>query len=339
MDAVEHLFRVVSSLDSMVLGEAQIQGQVREAYGRAVEINGGTLTVGPVLSRLFETSLRVGARVRTETQLGAGAGSIPSAAIALARGVLGSLQGRRAVVLGAGEMSALALRCLRDEGVGRPVVLSRSEERAEEMAERLGAEAESWERLPEFLEAVDVVVSATAAPHAVLTRGCIERALASGRRNPLIILDIALPRDADPAIGELPGVHLFDLDDLSQVVMGTLERRRSEVAIAEEIVAEEVESFWGWYRGRSVVPAIRELRSRAEHLRQKELDRARAALRHLSSEDMEAIDRLTRQLLAKLLHIPTARLREAAVEGREADLLEATRYLFSLEGGQPPATE
>lgn len=331
--AVEHLFRVVSSLDSMILGEAQIQGQVREAYGRAVEIDGGTLSVGPVLARLFETALRVGARVRAETRLGAGAASIPSAAIVHARGVLGTLEGRSAVLLGTGEMSALALHCLRAAGVATATVVSRTEERPNELGNGAGVRVVPWELLPEMLVQADVVVAATSAPHPVLSRAGVEHAL-RGRSDPLVILDIALPRDVEQAVRELRGVHLFDLDDVGEFVAGTFERRRSEVAIAEQIVADEVDGFCAWYRSRSIVPAIRELRARAEHLRQKALRRARAELRHLPAEDLEAIDRLTRQLLAKLLHAPTARLRDAAAQGREDALLDATRYLFALDNHQ-----
>ncbi len=331
-DAVEHLFRVVTSLDSMVLGEAQIQGQVREAYGHAVEIHGGTLTAGPVLCRLFDTALRVGARVRSETRLGSGAASIPSAALALARRMLGPLEGRRAVVLGAGEMSALALQCLHDEDVAGTVVLSRSEDRAHEIANRLGGAVQPWDGLPQLLAEVDIVAAATSAPHPVMTRQLVERATRD-RAHPLVILDIALPRDVEPSVRGLPGVHLFDLDDVSAVVLGTIERRRSEVAIAEGIIAEEVDAFCGWYRSRSAAPVIRELRTRAEHLRQKELHRTKAALRHLSAEDLEVIDRLTRRLLAKLLHEPTARLRDAAAEDAGGELIKAMRHLFSLEGG------
>jgi glutamyl-tRNA reductase len=339
LDTVEHLFRVVTSLDSMVLGEAQIQGQVREAYGRAVEIDGGTLTPGPVLGRLFEAALHVGARVRAETRLGTGAASIPSAAVAAARGVLGPLNGRHAVVLGAGEMSALALQCLQAEGVASTVVLSRSEERAQELTDRLGGSVVPWDRLTALLGEVDIVAAATSAPHQVLSRKCLEMALASGRRHPLVILDIALPRDVDPSVRNLPNVHLFDLDDLSELVSGTFERRRSEVAIAERIIAEEVEEFRAWYRARPVVPVIRELRHRAEQLRQREIARLRGALRHLPEEDLDVVDRHVRQLLAKLLHTPTARLREAAADGREPEFVAAVRYLFALENGSEPRAE
>lgn len=329
--AVEHLFRVVASLDSMVVGEAQIQGQVRDAYGRAVELNGDTLTVGPVLSRLFEMALRVGARVRTETRLGAGAASIPSAAVELARKIFGTLRGRRAVVLGAGEMSALTLRCLNDAGVASVIVTSRSEARARELVAAHGGEAAPFERLHELLAEVDIVATATAAPHALIRRQDVERALAHrGRSRPLLILDIALPRDVEPETGQLDDVFLYDLDDLSRVVEGALEQRRSEVALAETIIAQGVEEFLAWYRGRDVVPVIRALRGRAEALRVQELERARRTLRDLSPEQFEAVDALTKQLLAKLLHEPTTRLREAAAEGRNGEVADLARYLFSL---------
>lgn len=329
--AVRHLLRVVSSLDSMVVGEAQIQGQVKEAYGRAVELRGDTYTVGPVLSRLFEVALRVGARVRRETRLGEGAASIPGAAVELACKVFGSLNDRRAVILGAGEMSALTAQCLRDRGVHGIVVTNRTEEHAQEIARRFGGTPQGFERLPELLPDADLVVSATSAPHAVLTRSMVQAALRRGRRSPLVVLDIALPRDVEADVAGLPDVFLYDLDDLSRVITGTLERRRSEVATAERIVEEGVDEFQRWYRSRSVVPVIRALRGSAEDVRQRELRRARRLLRDLSDEEFAAVDLLTRQLLNKVLHAPTTRLREAAAEGRAGEVADLARYLFSLD--------
>jgi glutamyl-tRNA reductase len=337
--AVEHLFRVVASLDSMIVGEAQIQGQVRDAYGRAVELKGGPLTVGPVLSRLFETALRVGARVRTETRLGAGAASIPSAAVDLARKIFGTLDGRRAIVLGAGEMSALTLQCLNAAGVASAIVTSRSDARARELVAAHGGEAAPFDRMEELLGDADIVATATAAPHALITRALVERARAGRRSRPLLILDIALPRDVEPAVGELDDVFLYDLDDLSRVVEGTLEQRRSEVALAESIIAQGIEEFLGWYRGRDVVPVIRALRGRAETLRLRELERARRSLRDLSPAQLDAVDALTKQLLAKLLHDPTTRLREAAAEGRNGEVADLARYLFSLREDHDPGDE
>jgi glutamyl-tRNA reductase len=328
--AVEHLFRVVASLDSMVLGEAQIQGQVREAYGRAAGSNGSRAGAGPVLSRLFETALRIGARVRTETRLGAGAASIPSAAVQLARKVFGTLRGRRAIVLGAGEMSALALQCLNADGVASVVVTSRTEARARELVGQHGGVAAPIAELPALLRTADIVATATAAPHPVLTRAMVEQAVA-GRRSPLLILDIALPRDVEPEVDTLDGVFLYDLDDLSRVVEGALEQRRSEVEIAERIIGDGVREFTAWHRARSVVPLIRALRGRAEEVRRRELARARRALRDLSPEQLAAVDALTKQLTAKLLHDPTTRLRDSAAEQYDGEIAELTRYLFSLE--------
>lgn len=330
-NAAQHLFRVVASLDSMIIGEAQIQGQVKTAYEHAVRTTNGDFVVGPVLARLFETALRVGGRVRSETKLGAGAASVPSAAIELARKIFGALDGRTALVLGAGEMAELTMECLRGEGVRDIAVANRTHARAVDIARRLNARAVAFEELPALMGHVDIVASATAAPHAVITRSLVGDALAVGRRSPLLILDIALPRDVEREVGELPNVFLYDIDDLSQVVEGNLERRRSEIAVAEQIIEAGLNDFWGWYRGRNVVPLIRQLRGRAEAVREFETSRALHALRHLPPEDRAVVENLTRQLLNKVLHSPTSRLREAAAVGRDGDVAAVARYLFGLE--------
>ncbi|CAN5740843.1 glutamyl-tRNA reductase [soil metagenome] len=336
-NAVEHLFRVVSSLDSMIIGEAQIQGQVKAAYEHAVGRNDGDFVVGPVLARLFELALRVGGRVRSETKLGAGAASVPSASIQLARKIFGRLDRRSALVIGAGEMSELTLQCLRGEGVTDIMVANRTAGRAHEVADRLGARAVSLDELPRLLAAVDIVASATSAPHAVITRDVVEQAVAD-RRSPLLILDIALPRDVEPAVGELDNVFLYDIDDLSQIIEGTLERRRSEIALAEQIVQDGLSEFRAWYRGRDVVPLIRELRGRAEEVRAAETARALRALRHLGAADQAVVENLTRQLMNKVLHSPTARLRDAAADGRSDDMTHAARYLFGLDAATDDTT-
>lgn len=336
--AVEHLFRVVSSLDSMIIGEAQIQGQVKAAYEHAIGRNDGDFVVGPVLSRLFELALRVGGRVRSETKLGAGAASVPSASIQLARKIFGRLEGRSALVIGAGEMSELTMQCLRAEGVTDIMVANRTAGRAQEVAGRLGARAASLDELPGLLGSVDIVASATSAPHAVITREAVERA-AADRRSPLLILDIALPRDVETAVGELDNVFLYDIDDLSQIIEGTLERRRSEIALAEQIVQDGLEEFRAWYRGRDVVPLIRELRGRAEEVRAAETARALRALRHLDPADQAIVENLTKQLLNKVLHSPTARLRDAAADGRSDAMTQAARYLFGLDAADDTTNE
>jgi glutamyl-tRNA reductase len=329
--AVEHLFRVVSSLDSMMLGEPQIQGQVRSAYESALQLQRDHKVVGPILSRLFESALAVGGRVRAETRLGDGAASIPSAAVELAGKIFGSLRGRHAVVLGTGEMSELAVESLSTRGATTSVV-SRTAARARELAGRArNGTAASVEELAALIPTADIIVTATSAPHAVITRALIDRALPKGPRDSLLIVDLALPRDVEPAVGEVRNVFLYNLDDLHQVVEGTLERRRAELPFAEAIIRDGASDYWNWYRALDVVPVIRQLRERAEQMRAQETERAMRALRHLSVEDRAAVEALTRQLLAKLLHQPTVRLREAAASGDDADIVEAARFLFELE--------
>lgn len=333
-ESVEHLFRVAASLDSMIVGEAQIQGQVREAYEQAARAEGGEPLVGPILSRLFQAALGVGGRVRSETALGVGAASIPSAAVALARKVFGSLRGRRALVIGTGEMGELALASLHAEGVDRLVIASRTRERAESLAARVGGEAIGHDEIADVLSGVEIVVSATAAPHAVLTRELFDRALPGGARHPMLLVDIAIPRDIEPSIEEAGQVFLYDIDDLRQVMDDNLERRRAEVPVAERIVAEAAEEFWEWYRSRDAVPLIRELRDRAESVRRAELEKALRRLAHLDEEDRAAVEQLTRALLNKILHQPTVRLREAVNNGGGVAVLHAARYLFELDGAR-----
>ncbi|HEX7119939.1 MAG TPA: glutamyl-tRNA reductase [Longimicrobiales bacterium] len=329
--AVEHLFRVVTSLDSMILGEAQIQGQVRAAYQDAAALDATPRVVGPVLSRLFQMALSVGGRVRSETTLGTGAASVPAASVELAKKIFGPLRGRRALVLGAGEMSELALECLAAEGIRSVVVANRTEARARELAGRFGGRAARFDALGAALAETDIVVTATAAPHAVLTRDLFDRALPRGPQRPLLIVDIAIPRDVDPAVAEVDNVFLYDIDDLHQIVDDNLERRRAEIPVAERIVAEAVDDFWGWYASLDVVPVIRELRDSAEALRRSEVEKALRKLRHLAPDDRAVVDQLTRQILNKVLHRPTVRLREAASNGDGAAVVHAARYLFELE--------
>jgi glutamyl-tRNA reductase len=331
-DAAQHLFRVAAGLDSMIVGEPQIQGQVREAYAAARDVAAGRgPVVGPALNRMFQTALGVGGRVRSETGLGIGAASVPSAAVELAKKIFGSLKGRRALVLGAGEMSEVTLECLRGEGVRTAVVANRTYDRARELAEKWGGEAIQWDEFAGALAGVDIVICSTAAPVPVLTLDRFRKALPKGPRRPLCIIDIALPRDVEAAVGEQRNVFLYNVDDLQQIVDASLDRRRAELPAAEEIVAAGVEDFWGWYASLAVVPTIRALRDHGERVRQEEVERALGRLRHLSDDDRAAVEALTRSLLNKLLHAPTARLREAAGNGRGTGVLDTVRYLFELD--------
>jgi glutamyl-tRNA reductase len=339
-DAADHLFRVASGLDSMILGEPQIQGQVKDAYATARECAGPEgPVVGPALNRLFQIALSVGGRVRSETSLGVGAASVSSAAVELAKKIFGSLRGRRALVLGAGEMSEVTLECLRAEGVRSTIVANRTWERARELAERWGGEAIRWEGFAEALPNVDIVVCSTAAPVPVLTRERLRAALPHGVARPLCILDIAVPRDVEPSIGNEPGIFLYDIDDLKQIVDDNLGRRRGELPAAEGIVAGGVDEFWAWYSSLAVVPTIRALREHGEQLRQSETERVLRQLSHLSEGDREAVDALTRSILNKLLHTPTVRLREAAGNGRGTGVLDTVRYLFHLDRESAASTD
>ncbi|HET7276332.1 MAG TPA: glutamyl-tRNA reductase [Longimicrobiaceae bacterium] len=331
--AVEHLFRVVAGLESMAVGEPQIQGQVKDAYNLARETTSAAgAVVGATANRLFQTALAVGGRVRSETGLGVGAASIPSAAVELSRKIFGSLKGRRALILGAGEMSEVTLECLRSAGVGSCLVANRTHERARDLAGRWGGEAIEFDEFASALSSVDILISSTAAATPVLTRDLFRGSNPSGVSRPLCIIDIGMPRDVETAMAEEANVFLYNIDDLRQIVDHNLGQRRGELPRAEAIIGEGVEEFWGWYVGLAVVPTIRDLRERSEAVRQAEVEKALRRLAHLAPEDQEAIDALTRGLLNKLLHMPTVRLREAAGNGRGTSVLDTVRYLFELDG-------
>lgn len=327
-DAVRHLYRVSSGLDSMILGESQIQGQVREAW------EASRAQAGPVLHRLFQTALHVGSRVRTETGLGMGTASAASAGVAVAGKIFGDLAGRTALILGAGDMAELAATCLADEGVQITLVANRTPERARAIAERLGGRAMSLDEAWPHFATTDIALCSTAAPHAVVTWERVG-ALINGRGGkPLCLLDLAVPRDVDPALAQLENVFLYDVDDLQTVAAQASARRRDEIPAAERIVEEETDLFWAWYGGLGVVPTIKELRLRMDGVRAAELERALKQLSHLSAEDRARVDQFSQALLNKFLHQPTIALKTAAEEGRGYGLLEALRRLFGME---PPA--
>jgi len=325
-DAARHLFRVAAGLDSLVVGESQIQGQVREAWEAARG------AAGPVLHRLFQSALSAGGRVRSETTLGTGAGSVPSACVDLAKKIFSNLAGRHGLVLGTGEMAELALTLLVGEGVLPVVAAHRNKDRGEQIVSRLGGRAveldASW---PLFAE-VDLVICSTAAPHAIVTLERVGAAIRSRGGRPLCLLDIAVPRDVDPEVGTLDNVFLYDVDDLQEVAAQALGDRRRAIPSAERIVEEEVDYFWEWYAGRGVVGSVRALRERMEAVRQAELGRALKRLSHLTPADRERVEHLTRALMNKFLHHPTTRLRAAAGNGAGQQLAESLRYLFDLQG-------
>jgi len=324
-EVVTHLFRVASGLDSMVLGEAQIHGQVRDAW----ESSRGSSSA--VLNRLFQSALQVAGRVRHETAVARGAASVSSAAVQLAKQIFGSLSGSRAMVLGAGEMAELALECLVDEGVRTSIVANRTFEHAQDLAAKYGGVAMHYDECWASLADVDVLLCSTAAPVTVVHVEHVKPVLKSRRGRPFCILDIALPRDVDAAVGDLDNVFLYNLDDLQAVVAANLERRRSELPTAEQLIDGEVDRYWQWLAGLSAVPVLTEFRSQMEELRTRELAHAMRRLQHLSAADRVLVEELSRTLMNKFMHAPSVRLRSAAANGRGLGVIDAARYLFDLD--------
>jgi glutamyl-tRNA reductase len=332
--AAEHLCRVASGLDSMILGEPQILGQVAEAYEAAIRHD----AVGPILSELFRAAIRAGKRARTETAISRNPASAGSVAVRLAEQVVGELAGRRVVVVGAGEMGELAVEALRARGVRQIAVVNRTRQRAIELAERWGGEALSFEHLTEAIHKADIVITSTGAPHAIINPAIAREALADRAEQPLVLIDIAVPRDVHPDVCEIPGVHLFDIDHLHSRLEGAIAERQNEIPRVEAIVAEEVATFDSWLRGVDILPVIADLRAKAESIRQRELRRALRRLPDLDPRMREQIEHLSESLINKLLHEPTLRLRAEAGNGHTAEYAQTVRHLFGLAVEPPQLT-
>jgi glutamyl-tRNA reductase len=317
--AALHLFRVAAGLDSLVPGEGEILGQVRDAYE--------AVTPGAVLDRVFRQALGVGKRVRTETAIGESPASVSSAAAALAAQVFGDLRGRRVLLVGAGRIGELAASNLVSRGAEIAFVANRTVETAHELAQRFGGTALRLDELAARLGEVDVVVSSTSSPEPVLRAADVP----ARRRTPLFFIDIAVPRDLDPALGALGGCFLYDIDDLEAVVAETLAGRRAEAERAEQLVAEEADRFRSWRASLDVVPAIASLRARAEEIRTAELAKVR-----VSDDERRTLESVTQQILNKLLHLPTVRMKEAAETADGVAYADAVRHLFGLDDERRP---
>lgn len=323
--AARHLFRVTCSLDSMILGESEVLGQVREAFGAAVAAK----TAHSPLTHAFHQALRVGKRARHDTDIGRNAQSVSYAFVELARRTLGRLDGMHGLVVGAGEAGRLAALALQNAGIGRLTVMNRTPHRAAELAEDLGgAGVLPLDDLSDALAEHDVVISATGSPDYVVTRADVAVASRGGR--PLLLLDAALPRDVDPAVRDVAGVTLADMSDLDRVAEVNRQRRRQEAARVETIVEDEVTRFHAWWDTLKVVPTLVDLREQAESLRERELERALRRLSHLTDADQETVAALSRALVNKLLHHPVTRVK---AEGRPEDI-QTLRWLFRLD--EPP---
>jgi len=324
--AVAHLFRVAAGLDSLVVGEPQILGQVKDAYQTAAAKH----CVGSVLNNVFRWSFGVGKRVRTETALGEGAVSVSFAAVALARKIFGRLKGRQVLVIGAGEISSLTAQHLRAQGVGDIVITSRTHAHAEALAAEVGGVAVPWDGMVNALGSADIVITATGSQRPIITRAQLD---AAGHRRSaaLFIIDIAVPRDVDPAVGEIEQVFLYNIDDLQSIVEENLSKRAAEVERAESIVNEEVTRFMAWQRSRSAVPTIVALRHRFEAIRASELQRLEGKLAPLPPDARARVDDVTRLIVEKLLIEPTEQLKALPDEETQAAYTEAINRLFKLQ--------
>jgi glutamyl-tRNA reductase len=334
-DAARHLFRVAAGLDSLVVGEPQILGQVKEAFAAAT----GVKHTGALTNRLFNTAFTVGKRVRSETGLGEGAVSVSYAAIALARKIFRDLKGLSVLILGAGEMAKLTGVHLQAHQVRHIMIASRTAATAEALAAQLGGRAVPWAALSPALTAADIVVTATGATEPVLTRARIEEAMRPRRGRPLFIIDIAVPRDVEADAGSLDQVFLYNIDDLRAIVQENMARRTAELERAERIVSEELERFTSWMQSREIVPTVVALRQRFETIRRAELQRLEPKMAGLPPEARTRLDEITHLIVEKLLLTPTEQLKAINDEAMAVAYADAVNKLFSLTTEEKPQSQ
>jgi len=337
-DAARQLYRVTAGLDSMIVGEAEVQGQVRRAHAAAMEAG----CTGPLLNRLFAAALSTGKRVRSETAIGASRVSVPSVAVDLAQGIVCGLKDRHVVIVGAGETSELTARALASQGAGTIFVANRHADRALSLAERFGGSVVGLEGLPEQLARADIVVSSTSSPHAIVGPEELEVVMRERDARPLLLIDIAVPRDIDPACAELEGVSLYDIDDLQAVVDRNLNNRAEEIPRAEAIVEEEIRRFARWLGQLDALPMVSALREHGSAIVDAVLQENAGGWESASPRDLARVEAIARAVMGRLLHEPTIRLRSLS-EARGHGSLELARELFGLRDDatheQPPLGE
>jgi glutamyl-tRNA reductase len=337
-EAVKHLFRVSSSLDSMVLGEPQILGQVKDAYGYAAEFR----TIGPILDKFYTKAFSVAKRVRTETKVASSAVSVSYAAVELAKKIFGNLKDKTAMLIGAGEMCELAARHLLSVGVKRILVTNRTFERAVKLAGEFDGIPVRFDELLSHLKMADVILSSTGAPHFILKKEDVEEVIRIRKNRPMFFIDMAVPRDIDPDANQIDNVYVYDIDDLNNVIETNLEERQKEAARAEEIVSAEVRNFLRWLEAQQVTPTIVLLRRKFEEVKNAEVAKAIAMLGPEDPKTKKVVESLASSILNKVLHPPITALKKD-VDGRDVTELVATvRELFDLpENGEPspPSTE
>jgi glutamyl-tRNA reductase len=334
-EAVRHLFRVTAGLDSMIVGEAEIQGQVKRAYELAL-VEGAT---GPILNRLFRGALAAGGRARDETAIGERGVSIPSVAVELARRTLGDLAERRVLVIGAGETAELVARALVARGVATVFVANRHHDRAIGLAQRFGGEAVRLEELPEQLERADIVVSATNSPHHIVERDELKQVMRARDDRPLLLIDIAVPRDIEPECREVRGVTLHDIDDFQQIVERNTSGRESEARRAEPILDAEQDRFEHWLASLEVVPTVASLRERADEVVERILAENDGRWESLSEADRERLAAMAKAVASRLLHEPTLRMKRSAGSDDAYLYVSALRELFGLDAETEPEAE
>jgi glutamyl-tRNA reductase len=325
--AVRHLFRVASSLDSMVLGEAQILGQVKEAYATARAVGAVQSHLNQLLTRAFA----VAKRVRSETEVGSSAVSVASVAVELAKKIFGSLNGKHVYLVGAGKMSELAARHLMAHGAESIFVSNRTYDRAIRLAHQFNGQAIEFSRLHDTCDRGDIVITSTGSPHAIFRREHGEMFLSRRKNRPMFFIDIAVPRDVDPEMNKLDGIFVYDIDDLQQAVASHVADRQKEAELADNIIDVEVERFHARLQTLEVVPTIVSLQDHLETIRQAEIDRVRGRLGSLSAEQELAVDTLTRGIVNKIMHTPISTLKTAARESEATTIIEVVRRLFNLE--------
>ncbi len=331
--AIRHLFRVASSLDSLVVGEPQILGQIKAAYGHSVEYK----TAGIILNRFLHKAFSVAKRVRTETRIASSAVSVAFAAVELARKILGDLSGKTVMLIGAGEMCELAARHFLGSGASGLMVANRTFERGRRLADEFGGEAVPFEELFQELHRADIVLSSTGAPHTIIGPREVEAVVRRRKFKPMFFIDIAVPRDIDPRVNDLESAYLFTVDDLREIVEANMAQRTQEAAKGEEIVEQEIGQFHRWLSSLESTPTIVALRARFEEIRRAELEKTLSGWRDLSPETEKRLEIMTLSIMNKLLHTPTAMLKQAGRGGRGDRYADALRQLFDLETS--PQTE
>ncbi|MGQ9695174.1 MAG: glutamyl-tRNA reductase [Thermodesulfobacteriota bacterium] len=326
-EAVKHLFRVACSLDSMIIGEPQILGQVKEAYRLAVENKGAKL----ILNKLFHRAFFIAKRVRTETKIANQAVSVSYAAVELAKKIMGDLKDKKALLIGAGEMSELAAKNLLSQGIKEILVTNRTYVRAEELAAELRGRPIPFSEFPAQLKEVDVIISSTGSSHYIVHKDQVQSVMRARRHRPMFFIDIAVPRDVDPQVNEIDNIYVYDIDDLQNVVEENKEERKKEIIKAENIIQQGQVSFQNWLESLAVVPTILDLRQRLEKIRQEEINRTFSLLRNTSAVEQEIIDLLTKSIINKVIHHPIAFLKNQNNQEQGKFKIELFRKIFGLE--------